>query len=239
MKWSDDAAEAIKKVPFFVRKKVEKKMEAHARNRGKTGVDLEDVTSLKKQFLSKEGMEKEVRGHDISTCFGDDCPNSANSCTEILVDIQALMDKADILSFLKASVPGGIKFHHEFRISLSDCPNACSRPQIVDIGIIGAVRPGRGAKECTQCLACVDACPDGAICLNEIKEHPLIDQNLCLLCGKCITACPTGTIEETKKGFRVLLGGETGPSSPTGHGSARNSLPAPGFGHRGKLLKIL
>ena len=31
--------------------------------------------------------------------------------------------------------------HHEFRVSLSACPNACSRPQIVDIGLIGAVTP--------------------------------------------------------------------------------------------------
>jgi dissimilatory sulfite reductase (desulfoviridin) alpha/beta subunit len=211
MKWDPKAEAAIKAVPFFVRKKVRKRVEAHAQNRGKQAVGLEDVTSLKKQFLSKGGMEKEVQGYDISTCFGGDgCPNSANSCAELFAGIQTLMDKADILAFLKQHVPDGLKFHHEFRISLSDCPNACSRPQIADIGIIGAVRPGAGTKECTQCMACVDACPDNAICLDKIKEHPVIDPDLCVLCGRCITACPTGTIEELERGFRVLLGGRLG-----------------------------
>ena len=211
MKWSAEAEAAIKKVPFFIRKKVRKKVEVYAENKGRKSVDIEDVTSLKQQFLSKEGMENQVRGYDISTCFGEkDCPNSANSCAKLLVDIQTLMEKADILSFLKKSVPGGLKFHHEFRISLSDCPNACSRPQIVDIGIIGAARPVNGEANCTLCNACVDVCPDGAICLDQINEQPLIDQNLCLLCGKCITSCPTGTIERSEKGFRVLLGGRLG-----------------------------
>jgi len=232
MKWSAQADTAIKNVPFFIRKKVRQKVEAHAQSRGKSGVDIEDVTSLKKQFLSKGGMEKEVRGYDISACFGGEgCPNSANSCAELLVRIQGLMEKADILSFLKAAVPEGLKFHHEFRVSLSDCPNACSRPQIVDIGIIGAVRPVVGATACTQCMACVSACPDEAICLTT-KEHPIIDQNLCLLCSKCITACPTGTIEESEKGFRVLLGGRLGRHP-------RLAMEVPGIQSQRQVLTIV
>lgn len=232
MKWSVEAELAINNVPFFVRKKVRKRVEAHAQNCGKQEVGLEDVTSLKKQFLSKGGMEKEVRGYDISTCFGGEgCPNTANSCANLLVGIQALMDKAELLSFLKKSVPDGLKFHHEFRVSLSDCPNACSRPQIVDIGIIGAVRPAAGTNECTQCMACVDACPDKAICL-EIKEHPVIDPDLCLSCGKCISACPTGTIEESERGFRVLLGGRLGRHP-------RLAMEVPGIQSRQKVLAIV
>ncbi len=233
MKWATEAEAAIKKVPFFVRKKVQKKVEIYAQSRGKKEVDIEDVTSLKKKFLSKGGMENEIRGYDISTCFGGEgCPNSANSCAELFVGIQDLMEKADILSFLKQSVPDGLKFHHEFRISLSDCPNACSRPQIVDIGIIGAVLPGAGTKECTRCMACVDACPDGAICLDEIKECPVIDPDLCLSCGKCITACPTGTIEESERGFRVLLGGRLGRHP-------RLAMEVPEIQSRQKVLAIV
>jgi len=233
MKWSAEAEAAINAVPFFIRKKVRTKVEAHAQSRGKTGVDLEDVTSLKKQFLSRKGMEKEIRGYDISTCFGGEgCPNNANSCAELLVDIQGLMEQADILSFLRAAVPEGLKFHHEFRVSMSDCPNACSRPQIVDIGVIGAVRPVVGATACTQCLACVDACPDRAIGLDTIEEHPVIDEDLCLLCGKCITVCPTGTIEESERGFRVLLGGRLGRHP-------RLAMEVPGIQSRQQVLAIV
>jgi dissimilatory sulfite reductase (desulfoviridin) alpha/beta subunit len=42
---------------------------------------------------------------------------------------------------LKKIVRGSLRIHHEFRISISDCPNACSRPQITDIGLIGACHP--------------------------------------------------------------------------------------------------
>ncbi|MBU1344972.1 MAG: 4Fe-4S binding protein [Proteobacteria bacterium] len=211
MKWSEDAASAIKTVPFFIRKKVKIKVEEFAAQKGKLSVDLDDVTSLKKKFLSKEGMEKQVKGYEVSVCFGGaGCPNSATSCTALSKDIEKIIEKADILSFLKTTIKGGVKFHHEFRVALSDCPNACSRPQIVDIGIIGAVLPGIFDEPCTLCNACVQVCDETAIILDPENEIPLIDFNQCLMCGKCITACPTGTLQEKENGFRVLLGGRLG-----------------------------
>jgi len=61
MKWSEDADSAIKKIPFFVRKKVKKKVEDFAEQKGKTIVELSDVNELKQSFLSKGGMEKEIK----------------------------------------------------------------------------------------------------------------------------------------------------------------------------------
>ena len=231
MKWADEAETALKNVPFFLRKKVRKKVEAHVKINGKSRVDLEDVIALKKQFLFRGGMEKEMKGYEISTCFGGEgCPNSAHSCATLLTQIRVLMENADLFSFLKATVSGDLKFHHEFRVSLSDCPNACSRPQIVDIGIIGAARPLKGANECTLCNACVDACPDGAICLD--KESLVIHEELCLGCGKCGAVCPTGTIEDGEKGFRVLLGGRLGRHP-------RLALEVPGIQTRAQVLNIV
>ena len=45
MKWSDNADKAIKKVPFFVRKKVKKKVEAFVEEQGKAFVQLSDVNA--------------------------------------------------------------------------------------------------------------------------------------------------------------------------------------------------
>lgn len=208
MKWTREADRAIKKVPFFVRNKVKKKVEAYAAQKGKSIVELGDVDGLKKKFMSKGGMEKEIKGYDVSTCFGGACPNIANSCSLLAKEVEDIFEKEDILSFLKENVKTGLKFHHEFRVAFADCPNACSRPQIVDIGIIGAVLP-TVFDDCTLCGSCVDACAEKAIVLDEENERPLIDYDKCLMCAKCIK-CPTGTITEKQRGFRVMLGGRLG-----------------------------
>ena len=158
------------------------------------------------------GMEKEIKGYEISSCFGSSgCPNSANPVTRLSQDIEKIFEKEKLLEFLKKSVKGDLKFHHEFRVSLSDCPNACSRPQIADIGIIGAVLPGVSDEvACTLCESCADACDEKAVEPDEKNQRPVIDDHRCLWCSKCIIACPTGTLTEKQIGFRVLLGGRLG-----------------------------
>jgi anaerobic sulfite reductase subunit C len=211
MKWSSDADRAIQKVPFFVRKKVKKKVEAFVVQKGKTSVDVSDVNELKQQFLSKGGMEKEIKGYEVSTCFGGSgCPNTAQSCTRLAREIEAVLEKENMRSFLKQTVNGDLKFHHEFRVTLSECPNACSRPQIVDIGIIGAVLPGASDEPCNACSACVEVCAEGAVSLDEKTAKPVIDIQKCLMCARCISVCPTGTLDEIESGYRVLLGGRLG-----------------------------
>lgn len=211
MKWSEEAEKAIKKVPFFVRKKVKKKVEAFAGQNGKSFVALSDVNELKKKFLSKGGMEKDIKGYEVSTCFGGaGCPNVANSCTLLAKEIENVIEKEDLLSFLKENVKEDLKFHHEFRVALSDCPNACSRPQIVDIGIIGSMLPELSNETCTLCNACVEACRENAIDLDKENTLPVIDYSKCIMCAKCISACPTETIQKKEEGFRIMLGGRLG-----------------------------
>ena len=233
MKWSSAAENAILKVPFFVRKKVKKKVEAFAAQKEKTSVELSDVTELKQKFLSKGGMEKDIKGYEVTTCFGGaGCPNTANSGTRLAKDIEKIFEKENILSFLKENVKGDLKFHHEFRVALSDCPNACSRPQIVDIGIIGAVLPGIFDEACTLCSACVEVCDEKAITLDEEKAKPVIDRHQCLYCAKCIRACPTGTIGEKEKGFRIMLGGRLGRHP-------RLAMEVPGLRTHDEVLEIV
>ena len=209
MKWTAEAEAAIKRVPFFVRKKVRARVENEAAAAGKKVVSLEDVKATQARFLSK--MSSEVKGYQVDTCFGPGgCPNRANNGESLLEKIEALLKKEDLLGFLKQRVKGDLKLHHEFRVTLAECPNACSQPQIKDIGIIGAVVPIMTDEECTLCDACVETCPEKCIIFENGKKIPEIDFDQCLKCGKCIHVCPTGTVEAGRKGFRVQLGGKLG-----------------------------
>jgi len=209
MKWSFAAEAAVKKVPFFVRRKVKLRVEKEAAEAGKKTVSLADVKATQARFLSN--MSSEIKGYQLDTCFGaNGCPNRANNGEKLLERIEKLLKQEDLLGFLKKHVKGEIKFHHEFRITIADCPNACSQPQIKDIGIIGVSLPVLTDEVCTLCEACVDKCREKAITLHKEIDQPKIDYNLCLACGKCVEACPTGTISADKKGFKVQLGGKLG-----------------------------
>jgi dissimilatory sulfite reductase (desulfoviridin) alpha/beta subunit len=155
MKWSAEAEELLKKVPFYVRKKVRARVEKEAREAGTPVVSPAEVKATQKRFLA--GHQADIQGYRIETCFGPGgCPNRAVAGDQLMARIETHLQKADLLGFLTQSVKSDLKYHHEFRVSLADCPNACSQPQIKDIGIIGAAVPGSGDGDCTYCADCLD-----------------------------------------------------------------------------------
>lgn len=97
-----------------------------------------------------------------------------------------------------------------FRVAVSLCPNACSRPQIADIGLIGASEPVVTDAVCKDCGGCLEVCKEHAITFWDGVNFPIMDENLCVRCGACIQACPRGTIQEAKHGYRILVGGRLG-----------------------------
>ena len=209
MQWTQDAEDAIKKVPFFVRKRVRARVEKEAMAEGKKVVSLTEVKATQKRYLTN--MKSEIKGYQIETCFGPSgCPNRAVISDDLADQIETIVKAEDLLGFLEQRVKGDLKFHHEFRVTLADCPNACSQPQIKDIGIIGACIPGVTHETCTLCEACVESCKEDAILLDTANSRPVIDDVRCLYCGHCIKACPTGTIDAGRKGYRIQLAGKLG-----------------------------
>lgn len=207
MKWTEEAEKSIARIPFFVRKRVRKRVEQEASDCGATEVTTEHVRSTKEKFLNR--MEDEVRGFQVESCFGQGgCPNRAVTGNDLPERIEKQLSKRDLKGFLKEKVNGPLKMHHEFRVSISDCPNACSRPQIADLGLIGASRPVISPEPCSECGECVKACREDAILLKD--GAPVVDESRCLYCGKCISTCPTGTLREGEKGYRILMGGKLG-----------------------------
>ena len=209
MKWSPEAEKAVKKVPFFVRKRVRARVEKEAAAEGKPVVTLAEVKATQRRYLNN--METEMRGYQLDSCFGPSgCPHRAIQSDGLLPRIQTLLEEADLLGFLKQTVSGKLRFHHELRVTVADCPNACSQPQIKDVGILGACRPVITDSECTRCEACAAVCPESAVALDDTAPTPHIDGKRCIACGKCVTACPTQTLVSGQTGYRVQLGGKLG-----------------------------
>jgi dissimilatory sulfite reductase (desulfoviridin) alpha/beta subunit len=205
--WTDEAKQAVSRVPFFVRKRVKKRVEEEAGRFGAKTVTMEHVRTCQQRFL--KNMEEEVKGYQVETCFGPGgCPNRAIVCESLPSELEKTLSRRNLKGFLKERVEGPLKMHHEFRVSVSDCPNACSRPQIVDVGLIGACVPEISEEPCSECGACVDSCKENAVVLKDGK--PLLDASRCLLCAQCVRVCPTGTLREGKRGYRILLGGKLG-----------------------------
>ena len=207
MEWSNEARQALSRVPFFVRKRVKRRVEEEASQCRADEVTIEHVNTCQQRFLGN--MEDEVKGFQVEACFGPSgCPNRAVVSDGFSQQLEEKVFKRNLKAFLKKRVEGRLKMHHEFRVSISDCPNACSRPQIVDMGFIGACRPKVSDEVCNQCGACVEICREGAISLE--GESPNVDDSRCLCCGQCIEVCPTGTLQQDTEGYRILVGGKLG-----------------------------
>ena len=207
MKWTKDAKDDLSRVPFFVRKRVKKRVEEEAVRCRSNQVTVKHVRTCRERFLNR--MEDEVRGFQVESCFGPGgCPNRAVNSDGLTEQLEQKLDRRNLKVFLKERVKGPLKMHHEFRVSISDCPNACSRPQIVDLGIIGACMPEVSDQDCSECGACLETCRENAISIE--NGYPVIDDSRCLSCGQCIPACPTGSLKEGKIGYRIMVGGKLG-----------------------------
>ncbi|MEJ5357216.1 MAG: 4Fe-4S dicluster domain-containing protein [Desulfobacterales bacterium] len=232
MEWTAEAEEALKRVPFFVRRRVRARVEEETAAEGKQRVTLAEVRSAQARYLS--GQAAEIKGWQLETCFGPGgCPQRALATERLVGRLERVLQAARLYDFLRREVKGGLKFHHEFRVAVADCPNACSQPQIRDVGIIGACVPEATAEPCSQCGACREACPEQAIRLAaEVGRPPATDLARCLHCGLCIRRCPTGTLAEGWSGYRVLLGGRLGRHP-------RLAFELPGIFEEDRVVEIL
>ncbi|MCL6612943.1 MAG: 4Fe-4S binding protein [Peptococcaceae bacterium] len=169
--------------------------------------DIERIEKMVESVVDLEGLNTRCR--QVKVCGGAaGCPLSLIQDRKIAQSLARVLDQSGLEDRLAGRVEGPVLFHHKFKVAVAGCPNACSQPQIVDFGVIGQSRPGRGEDPCTGCGLCVETCRENAITLAE--EGPGFDFSRCLNCGQCIQACPAGAIKEEESGFKVLAGGKLG-----------------------------
>jgi dissimilatory sulfite reductase (desulfoviridin) alpha/beta subunit len=210
MKWSAEAEAALAKIPFFVRNRVRHYVQNEAEASHASIVTLTHVEFCRKRFF--QTVHEEIKGYRIETCFASSgCPNSLLSDELLVPRIELLVQSKRLRDALLSRVDGELKFHHEMQIVVAGCPNACSRPQVADIGLIGASLPYIRSSLCNQCKKCVAACIEHAVDFRPKKAaYPEINSAICVACGQCCKVCHTGTIISRRKGYRILIGGKLG-----------------------------
>src|SRR4030042_5655185 len=111
MKWSEEANQAVSKVPFVVRQRVRKRVEEEAARCGAGEVSLKHVKTCQQRFLNK--MEDEVKGYQVETCFGPGgCPNRAVIGDGLPQKIEERLAGGELKTFFKERGHGPPQPHH-------------------------------------------------------------------------------------------------------------------------------
>jgi anaerobic sulfite reductase subunit C len=208
MTWDSEAEKTLRRVPFFVRTKVRQKVEEEVAAAGRNRVTKTDLEESKRNHLKR--LSEGVKGYSVEACFGSSgCQNAVVTSADLVSNLESLLEKADLLSFLRSQLGDHVKLHHQLRVTLADCPNACSQPQIKDIGIIGQAHISCEPEECTACGECEAVCQESAIILDD-GFLVSIEEDLCVECGVCARVCPSSAISTTATNYRVLVGGKLG-----------------------------
>ena len=217
--WNQEAEQALKSVPFAVRPMVRGKVEQSVRERGGAKVSLADFREAEQRFKAMDSLKGKMPAANepgVPMLSFNACRNALAGCRNPLIDtedwIRAIRDWAEaagISEMLRLKVKADvIKFHNKVKVSVSGCPNGCSRPQISDLAVVGYARPEFNLDDCVGCGECAESCPDKAIRMQ--GDRPVHDRRACQGCLSCSRACPAGCISVEEKGGRLLAGGKLG-----------------------------
>jgi dissimilatory sulfite reductase (desulfoviridin) alpha/beta subunit len=151
------------------------------------------------------------KSYRIKLCWGaesGECPNLIQLEANFKKDLQDVIDDSGWPECLEQNLARQVKPLDQFSISVSGCPNGCSRPQIADFGLLQARQPQVIEDMCSGCAECIQVCREGAIELKHGIAN--IDSGPCLSCGACICICPENALITKNQAYRIQVGGKLG-----------------------------
>lgn len=165
------------------------------------GIQVDDIPEFKK-FIAEAGLTTGGTGNKVRpivSCKGTICHFG-------------LIDTFSISERIHHEFYEGYRSYmlpYKFKIAVGGCPNNCQKPNINDLGVVGASRPKPDFSKCNGCAKCrvVEACPIG--CAKMI-DGKMTMTDICLWCGRCAGVCPFGVTDEHEDGMKVYLGGRWG-----------------------------
>ena len=167
-----------------------------------SGIDYKDIDAFR-AFIGKAGLETGGTGSKVRpvvSCKGTTCQYG-------LYDTYALSEEIHD-RFFKGY--GSVSLPHKFKIAVGGCPNNCVKPDLNDLGIVGARIPQYDMEKCRGCKKCQleAACPIHAAKLVDGKL--VIDAEACNNCGRCVGKCPFHCNDEGVYGWKIYVGGRWG-----------------------------
>lgn len=173
-----------------------------------SGIDYDNIPAFQAE-LAKAGLYTGGTGtkvRPIVSCKGTTCQYGL--CDTY--DISMAIHERFFVGY------NGVALPHKFKIAVGGCPHNCVKPNINDLGIVGAKVPQFNPDLCKGCKKCqIEAfCPMKAASVVDGKVS--IDPNLCNKCGRCIGKCPFHCNEEFVTGYKVYIGGRWGKRTNPG-----------------------
>lgn len=131
------------------------------------------------------------------------CSKSAQDWSFLYQQLEQILKSMDLFSHLNQKFPV-IHYHHLPKISIAGCPNACSQPQIKDIGLTGFLMPKFTEARCTGCQACCRSCQEGALSWQGRLEF---DESSALVAGiVCAHVKQAKYFPGNRAGLSILAG---------------------------------
>lgn len=179
-----------------------------------SGIEFENIPAFQ-ACLAEEGLTTGGTGsrvRPVVSCKG-------TTCVYGLYDTFGLSEKIHERFYVGMH---NVSLPHKFKIALGGCPNNCVKPNLNDLGIIGARIPAYDAQACKGCKKCQmeSTCPMKAA--KVVDGKLVIDKEICNNCGRCIGKCPFHCADEGTYGWRITIGGRWGKK--VAHGRMLNKL---------------